>query len=64
MTNTTPDRSGPQILRPLLWVLLTIGMIGNAAATALGDNLPAHLAFGLVTLVSGGALIAQYVRRR
>ena len=64
MTNTTPDHSGPQILRPLLWVLLTIGMIGNAAATGFGDNLPVHLAFGLLTLGSGAVLAASYLRRR
>ncbi|MFI5958804.1 hypothetical protein [Cryptosporangium sp. NPDC051539] len=64
MTNTTPDRSGPQILRPLLWILLTIGMLGNAAASSFGDDLPAHLAFGALTLFSGAALVVDHLRRR
>ncbi|SHN47395.1 hypothetical protein [Cryptosporangium aurantiacum] len=61
MTDT--PTSGPQLLRPLLWVLLTIGMIGNAAASLFGDALALHLGFGALTAVSGIALAAQYLRR-
>ncbi|WP_035858122.1 hypothetical protein [Cryptosporangium arvum] len=56
--------STPQVLRPLLWVLLTIGMVGNLASSLLGGPVAVHTAFGALTVVSGIALAVNYLRKR
>jgi len=54
----------PQLFRSLLWVFLTIGVVGNAVASAIGAGIAAHLGFGAVTAVCTIALVVQYLRRR
>ena len=54
----------PQIFRPVLWVLLTIGLAGNMAASLIGDAVVVHTAFGALTLASGVALAVHYLRAR
>ncbi|MFG1926525.1 hypothetical protein [Cryptosporangium sp. NPDC048952] len=56
--------SNSQILRPLLWVLLTIGLVGNMAVSLVGGSMVVHTAFGVVTLASGIALAVHYFRHR
>lgn len=53
-----------QILRPALWVLLTIGLVGNLAASLVGGAMAVHTGFGVLTLVSGVALAVHYLRNR
>ena len=69
MTEYTPqhtrhDETRPQLLRSLLWVLLTIGVVGNAVASAIGAGIVAHAGFGAVSAVAGVALVTQYLRSR
>lgn len=58
------SHSTPSILRPLLWTLLTVGLIGNMAASLLGDAMVLHTVFGVVTLASGIGLAVHYLRNR
>ncbi|GAA0229106.1 hypothetical protein [Cryptosporangium japonicum] len=56
--------STPSILRPLFWVLLTIGLIGNLAMSLLSGPMAIHTAFGALTVVSGVVLAVHYLRKR
>ena len=60
MDNTDAPRT--PILRPILWVLLTLGVLGNAAASLLTDGVLVHSGFGLVALAAGAGLVAGYLR--
>ena len=60
--HTNESRGG--VLRPLFWVLLTIGMVGNMATSLLGGATAIHTGFGALTVISGVALVVHYVRNR
>ena len=62
MTNPTTRQS--TAAQSLLWVLLTLGAIANAASSAMGLNPLISVAFGLVTLASGVGLVVRYRRAR
>ena len=50
--------------RSLLWAALVITAVCNATTSAVGMNVLVSIAFGLLTLASGVALVAHYRRRR
>lgn len=66
MANTS-DVQGAQrdggILRPLLWAVLAIGIVGNICCSTV-DFLPGNIAFGLLTLTGAAALITHHYRTR
>jgi hypothetical protein len=50
--------------RTLLWVAVVISAICNATTSVLGVNVIVSIAFGLLTLGFGVALVANYRRNR
>jgi hypothetical protein len=61
MTDTS---RGTQNVRSLLWVVLVISTAANGTTSTLGMNVFISIAFGLVTLATGVALVANYRRNR
>lgn len=61
MTDTS---RGTQNVRSLLWVVLVISTVANGTTSTLGMNVFISIAFGLVTLATGVALVANYRRNR
>ncbi|MGV9210272.1 hypothetical protein ACTFTM_00235 [Micromonospora sp. RB23] len=59
----TPERPGG-LLRPLLWLVLFLSAAANAALTTVVGNPWLGSAFGLVAVISAGALIVHHRRHR
>ncbi|MEU0570718.1 hypothetical protein ABZ297_35730 [Nonomuraea sp. NPDC005983] len=51
-------------LRGLLWVLLVLGVSGNAVASLAGLGMAISLPCGVLAVLSAAGLITLYVRRR
>ncbi|MGW6454478.1 hypothetical protein ACWF94_00880 [Streptomyces sp. NPDC055078] len=51
-------------LRPVLWLLLVIGLAGNLVAASAGVPVLVAPAFGLVALISMVTLITHHYRNR
>jgi hypothetical protein len=66
--NTTisqaPQAKQGGVRRPLLWVVLALGAAGNLLAQVLTANVLVSIAFGLLTLACGAALVVEYRRGR
>ena len=52
------------LAREWAWLLLVVGAVGNAVASAAGTPMLVHLVLGLVTAVAGWVLLAQWLRGR
>ncbi|HEY4454811.1 MAG TPA: hypothetical protein VGN81_10915 [Pseudonocardiaceae bacterium] len=52
-----------KFLRPLLWLLLAIGVTGDVIASA-ANLVVVNIAFGLLALATGSALAVQHYRSR
>ncbi|HEY4022808.1 MAG TPA: hypothetical protein VGM75_29215 [Pseudonocardiaceae bacterium] len=52
-----------KFLRPLLWLLLAIGVTGDVIASA-ANLMVVNIAFGLLVLATGSALAVQHYRSR
>ncbi|ANZ41923.1 hypothetical protein BBK82_44330 [Lentzea guizhouensis] len=59
MTNTRTNTG----TRTLLWIALAVFAVCNAASSIIGLGIAVNIAFGLLTLLSGAALVASYRRR-
>ncbi|MEU7476255.1 hypothetical protein AB0A63_09745 [Lentzea sp. NPDC042327] len=59
MTNTRTNNSAT---RALLWTALVFFLIGNVGSQVLGLGIAVTIAFGVLTLLAGAALVAG--RRR
>ncbi|MFB4299724.1 hypothetical protein [Actinomadura sp. NTSP31] len=59
-----PGRRPGAALRPLLWVLLAVGLAGNVVVSGAGANVIANVMLGLLTAGSAAALIVQHYRAR
>ncbi|SDT23840.1 hypothetical protein [Actinoplanes derwentensis] len=51
-------------LRPVLWLLLIVGLAANAVTSAAGVNEFVSAGFGLLALVSGTGLAVHHYRHR
>ncbi|GAA1640618.1 hypothetical protein [Actinoplanes couchii] len=51
-------------LRPVLWLLLILGLAANAAASTIGAHQLVGSVFGLVALASGTGLAIHHYRYR
>ncbi|MCP9951787.1 hypothetical protein [Actinomadura madurae] len=67
MTNTggvpATQRDGG-ILRPLLWAVLAIGVVGNICFSGAGMPMAGNIAFSTVSLVGTVGLIVHHYRTR
>lgn len=61
---SSQDAPRPQILRPLLWTLLVVSLVGNVVSSLSGAATAVHLGSGLAIGVCVVALLVQYLRRR
>jgi hypothetical protein len=52
------------IVRPLLWLLLVISATCNAVTSSMDISVFVGIAFGLLTLLCGAALVVDHYRRR
>ena len=59
MTNT---KANATTTRPLLWTAVAIFAACNAAGSVFGFGLAVNIVFGVLTLLSGAALVAHYRR--
>jgi hypothetical protein len=59
----TPQAKQGGMRRPLLWVVLALGVAGNLLAQALSAHVLVSIGFGLFTLACGAALVGEYRRR-
>ncbi|MFC9254634.1 hypothetical protein [Amycolatopsis thailandensis] len=50
--------------RALLWSILVISAVANATTSALGLSVYISIGFGLLTLISGIALVGHHRRER
>ena len=51
------------ILRPLLWAVLAIGVVGNISCSTV-DILVGNIIFGLISLAGAAGLIVHHYRTR
>jgi hypothetical protein len=64
-TSEAPSAApGGAALRPLLWILLVVGLAGNVVVSGIGGNLIGNVVFGLLTVGGAAALIVQHYRSR
>ncbi|WP_344260648.1 hypothetical protein [Actinomadura napierensis] len=59
-----PGRHPSAALRPLLWVLLAVGIAGNVVVSRTGVNVIANVMLGLLAVGSAAALIVQHYKTR
>jgi hypothetical protein len=62
-----PSTAAPartDVLRLLLWTLVVVSALCNMAASIVDATMWVHLLCGVVTLVSGGTLVARSVQHR
>jgi hypothetical protein len=52
------------IIRPLLWLALTISAVCNIVTSSMDVNILVGIGFGLLTLAFGAALFADHRRNR
>ncbi|MFD3731889.1 hypothetical protein [Streptomyces sp. NPDC058632] len=58
-----PDHNGGAVvIRTLLWLVLTISVVGNTVASSMGAGLGVHLVAGLVTAVCATLLVVRHLR--
>jgi hypothetical protein len=58
-----PD-SANRLLRPVLWLVLSVSAVANAASSSIGLNAFVGIGFGLITLGCAATLIVHHHRRR
>jgi hypothetical protein len=68
-TSDTPQairshRERGSIMRPVLWVLLVISGACNVVTSSMNIPVLIGIAFGLLTLACGAALVVDHYRRR
>jgi hypothetical protein len=61
---TGPERREGALLRPAMWLLLAVSLVGNAATSGLASATVLHLAFGAVTLIAATVLAVHHYRHR
>lgn len=66
MANTSDVRGTQRdggIVRPLLWAVLAIGIVGNISCSTI-DILVGNIVFGLISLVGAVGLITHHYQNR
>lgn len=64
LPSTSAADTGPGVLRPLLWIVLVVSVVGNTVASFAGVPTTVHLGLGVTTAICVVALVAQQLRTR
>jgi hypothetical protein len=59
----TEGRSGA-FLRPAMWLLLAVSVVGNAVTSGFAGATVIHLVFGIVTVLAAVVLAVHHYRHR